>query len=49
MPGKNKNDVTKQYVGTNAGLVSVVIPTKDSGRTLRKCLESLMSTDLPEF
>ena len=49
MPGKNKNDVTKQYVGTNAGLVSVVIPTKDSGRTLRKCLDSLMTQTYQNF
>jgi glycosyltransferase involved in cell wall biosynthesis len=43
MPGRNKNDVTKHEVGTNTGQVSVVIPTKDSGKTLRKCLDSLMT------
>ena len=49
MAGKNKNDVTKHEVGTNTGLVSVVIPTKDSGRTLRRCLDSLMTQTYQNF
>jgi len=49
MAGKNKNDVTKHEVGTNTGLVSVVIPTKDSGRTLRRCLDSLMTQTYQHF
>ena len=49
MAGKNKNDVTKHEAGTNTGLVSVVIPTKDSGRTLRRCLDSLMTQTYQNF
>jgi glycosyltransferase involved in cell wall biosynthesis len=49
MAGKNKNDVTKHEVGTNRGLVSVVIPTKDSGRTLRRCLDSLVTQTYQYF
>jgi len=49
MPGKNKNDVAKNEIGTNIGLVSIVIPTKDSGRTLRRCLNSLMTQTYQHF
>ena len=49
MAGKNINDVTKHEAGTNTGLVSVVIPTKDSERTLRRCLDSLMTQTYQNF
>jgi glycosyltransferase involved in cell wall biosynthesis len=49
MAGKNKNDLIKRELDTNAGLVSIVIPTKDSGRTLRRCLESLMTQTYQYF
>lgn len=49
MAGKNKNDVAKNEAGTNIGLVSIVIPTKDSGRTLRRCLNSLMAQTYQHF
>ena len=42
MTGKSKDDVVASGVGTNTGLVSIVIPTKDSGSTLHSCLESIM-------
>jgi len=48
MAGKNKNHVTKHQVDTK-GLVSIVIPTKDSGRTLRRCLRSLMMQTYQHF
>src|SRR5438093_1140279 len=48
MAGKNKNHVTKDQVDTK-GLVSIVIPTKDSGRTLRRCLDSLMMQTYQHF
>jgi GT2 family glycosyltransferase len=49
MIGKNKNDVIKHGVGTDTGLVSIVIPTKDSGRTLHRCLDSLMTQTYQHF
>jgi glycosyltransferase involved in cell wall biosynthesis len=42
MTGKSKDDVVASGVGTSTGLVSIVIPTKDSGSTLHSCLESIM-------
>jgi GT2 family glycosyltransferase len=36
-------------VGTNRALVSIVIPTKDSGRALHKCLDSLMTQTYQHF
>jgi glycosyltransferase involved in cell wall biosynthesis len=42
MTGKSKNDLVAPGVDTNTGLVSIVIPTKDSGSTLHSCLESIM-------
>jgi GT2 family glycosyltransferase len=49
MNGKIKNDVIKHEVGTNTALVSIVIPTKDSGRALHKCLDSLMTQTYQYF
>ena len=49
MTGKNKNDLIKRELDTNAGLVSIVIPTKDSGSTLHSCLESLMTQTYQQF
>jgi GT2 family glycosyltransferase len=49
MTGRTKNDVIKHEVGTNTGLVSIVIPTKDSGSTLHRCLESLMTQTYQHF
>jgi len=49
LTGKNKNDLIKRELDTNAGLVSIVIPTKDSGSTLHSCLESLMTQTYQQF
>jgi glycosyltransferase involved in cell wall biosynthesis len=49
LTGKNKNDLIKREGDTNAGLVSIVIPTKDSGSTLHSCLESLMKQTYQRF
>ena len=49
MTGRDKIDVTKHEVDTNTGLVSIVIPTKDSGSTLHRCLESLMTQTYKHF
>jgi glycosyltransferase involved in cell wall biosynthesis len=49
MTGRNKNDVIKHQADIKTGLVSIVIPTKDSGRTLHRCLESLMTQTYQHF
>jgi len=49
MAGKAKNDVIKNDVGSNRGLVSIVIPTKDSGKTLWRCLDSIMTQIYQHF
>ncbi|HXW12317.1 MAG TPA: glycosyltransferase family A protein [Nitrososphaeraceae archaeon] len=49
MTGKNKNDVSNHGVCTDTGLVSIVIPTKDSGRTLQRCLDSIMTQTYQHF
>jgi glycosyltransferase involved in cell wall biosynthesis len=49
MTGRNKKDVTKHEVDTNTSLVSIVIPTKDSGSTLHRCLESIMTQTYTHF
>jgi len=49
LTSKNKNDLIKRGADTNAGLVSIVIPTKDSGSTLHSCLESLMIQTYQRF
>ena len=49
MTSKNKKDLIKSGVDTNTGLVSIVIPTKDSGSTLHCCLESLMTQTYQRF
>jgi glycosyltransferase involved in cell wall biosynthesis len=49
MTGKNKNEVIKRVGGTNPAFVSIVIPRKDSGRTLHKCLDSLMTRSYQHF
>jgi GT2 family glycosyltransferase len=49
MTRKNKNDIIKRGVDTNTGLVSIVIPTKDSGSTLHSCLESIMTQTYHHF
>jgi len=49
MTGKIKNDVIKHEVVINTALVSIVIPTKDSGRVLHKCLDSLMTQTYQHF
>ena len=49
MTGKNKNGLIKRGVDTNTSLVSIVIPTKDSGSTLHSCLESLTTQTYQRF
>ena len=49
MTAKNKDDLIEGEVATNVGLVSIVIPTKDSGSTLHSCLDSIMTQTYKHF
>jgi glycosyltransferase involved in cell wall biosynthesis len=49
MSGKTRSDVLNHEANTNEVLVSIVIPTKDSGRTLHKCLNSLITQTYEHF